>query len=106
MRRPVSRIEVLDPAVFVIAGQSNAANHGEGRFTAGNNVFNFNLFDGQLYHAADPLLGATGNDGSPWCLLGDRLVAAGFASSIVLCPILSAGRASWTGPQAGDITIE
>jgi len=91
MRRPVPRVEVLDPAVFLIAGQSNAANHGERRFTAQNNVFNFNPFDGQLYQAADPLLGATGNDGSPWCLLGDRLVAAGFASSIVLCPIAVGG---------------
>src|SRR5262249_33648378 len=89
MRRPVPRVEVLDPAVFLIAGQSNAGNHG--RFTAQNNVFNFNPFDGQLYQAADPLLGATGSDGSPWCPLGDRLVAAGFASSIVLCPIAVGG---------------
>src|SRR5262249_2400134 len=89
MRRPVPRVEVLDPAVFLIAGQSNAGNHG--RFTAQNNVFNFNPFDGQLYQAADPLLGATGSDGSLWCPLGDRLVAAGFASSIVLCPIAVGG---------------
>jgi hypothetical protein len=106
MRRPVPRVEVLDPAVCLIAGQSNAANHGQGRFTAQNNVFNFNPFDGQLYQAADPLLGAT----STMAVLGVCLAIAWspLDSHHRSCCVrlLLAGRASWNGRQAGHTTID
>jgi hypothetical protein len=92
IRRPVPQAAAAaDAAVFLITGQSNAANHGERRFAAQRDVFNFNLFDGELYVAADPLLGATGDGGSPSCLLGDRLIATGFAPSVFLCPIAVGG---------------
>jgi hypothetical protein len=54
-------------------------------------VFNFNPFDGLCYRACDPLLGATGDGGSPWCILGDALIADGFARSILLCPLSVGG---------------
>jgi Carbohydrate esterase, sialic acid-specific acetylesterase len=86
-RRPVSREEMGEPIVFFIIGQSNGGNHGATPFVAAEAVFNFNLFDGLCYRACDPLLGATGEGGSPWCLLGDALIRDGFAQSILLCPL-------------------
>lgn len=90
-RAPVTPDSIIDPAVFLICGQSNGGNHGETAFSASQTVFNFNLFDGRCYRASDPLLGATGDGGSPWCLLGDRLVAKGFARSILLLPVSVGG---------------
>src|SRR4051812_7416200 len=56
-------LTVLPPStfVFLVLGQSNAANHGETRHRADGNVF---AFDGKLYEAEDPLPGATGDGGS------------------------------------------
>jgi hypothetical protein len=39
---------------------------------------------------ATPLLGATGDGGNPWCILGDALITDGFAQSILLY-LLSVG---------------
>jgi hypothetical protein len=86
-RLPVERKQVGHPAVFLIIGQSNGANHGETCFTAQEASFNFNPFDGFCYRASDPLLGATGEGGTPWCLLADALIRDGFARSILLCPL-------------------
>ena len=77
--------------MFLIIGQSNGGNHGETRSTAHRAVFNFNLFDGLCYRASDPLLGATGDGGSPWCIFGDALIADSFAQSILLCPFSVGG---------------
>jgi len=90
-RSPVDRDDIGDAPVFVVIGQSNGANHGEMRFAARHAVFNFNMFDGLCYRASDPLLGATGTGGSPWCLLADALITDGFASSILLCPLSVGG---------------
>jgi hypothetical protein len=76
---------------FLILGQSNAGNHGEGKFVASQRVFNFNLFDALCYRAADPLLGATGEGGSPWCLVADSLIARGAAHEILLAPVAVGG---------------
>jgi hypothetical protein len=88
---PVERSEIGDPSVFLIIGQSNGGNHGETKHAAERSVFNFNLFDGLCYRACDPLLGATGDGGSPWCMLGDALIADGFVQSILLCPLSVGG---------------
>jgi hypothetical protein len=90
-RLPVERSEIGDPSVFLIIGQSNGGNHGETKHAAKRSVFNFNPFDGLCYRACDPLLGATGDGGSPWCMLGDALIADGFAQSILLCPLSVGG---------------
>jgi Carbohydrate esterase, sialic acid-specific acetylesterase len=90
-RVPADPSEIGASPVFLIIGQSNAASHGETRFAASRPVFNFNLFDGLCYPASDPLLGTTGDGGSPWCLLADALIAEGFASSILLCPFAVGG---------------
>jgi hypothetical protein len=90
-RFPIAREEIGIPSVLLIIGQSNGGNHGEARSTAHRTVFNFNFFDGLCYRACDPLLGATGEGGSPWCILGDALIADGFARSILLCPLSVGG---------------
>jgi len=78
-RLPVTRDEIGNPSVLRIIGQSNGGNHGETRHVARQAVFNFNALDGLCYQACDPLLGATGDGGSPWCILGDALIADGCA---------------------------
>jgi hypothetical protein len=105
-RRPVSHPPFgvgSGSAVLLILGQSNAANHGQGRFAAGPQVCNFNPFNGRIYPAADPLLGATGGGGSPWCAMSDALIARGFADEILLVPVAVGGStvADWApgGPR-------
>ena len=107
-RLPVAPADIVDPAVFLIIGQSNAANHGATRHACSKPAFNFNPFDGLCYRASDPLLGATGDLGSPWCLLADALIARGFARSILLCPLAVGGAtvAEWApgGPYHHRMT--
>jgi len=100
-RRPIERGSFgrrCGSVVFLIIGQSNAANHGQAaRVVADPGVYNFNLFDGLVYPAQDPLLGATGVGGSPWCLMADSLIACGFANEILLAPLAVGGAtaANW-----------
>jgi hypothetical protein len=58
--------------VAIVFGQSNSANHGESRKRAREGVYNF--YKGKLYRADDPLLGATGDRGSVWTRLGDKII--------------------------------
>jgi len=85
--RPVARADMGEPMVLLIIGQSNGGNHGNTLFAAAEAVFNFNPFDGLCYRARDPLLGATGEGGTPWCVMSDGLIRDGFAGSILLCPL-------------------
>jgi hypothetical protein len=77
--------------VLVIVGQSNAANHGAGRYVAKGRVDNFNIYDGKSYHAADPLLGASGDGGNFATRLGDKLIDAGLFDRVILAPIAMGG---------------
>jgi hypothetical protein len=74
-------------AVIVILGQSNAANHGGGRYVAKHRVDNFNIYDGKCYHAEDPLLGASGDGGNFATRLGDKLIQDGAFDRVILAPI-------------------
>ncbi|WP_437188127.1 sialate O-acetylesterase [Planctomicrobium sp. SH668] len=59
--------------IFVVAGQSNSANHGEERLTpASDRVVSFSGNQWQI--AADPQPGASGSDGSFIPALGDKLL--------------------------------
>jgi hypothetical protein len=73
--------------VIFTFGQSNAANSGEERYAARGAVHVFNIFDMRFYRAIDPLPGTTERGGSVWGLLGDKLIDAGFARSILIVPI-------------------
>lgn len=78
-------------AVIITLGQSNAANHGLGNHVASGQVDNFNLYDGHCYHAADPLLGASGAGGNFATRLGDILIQRGRFDRVILAPIAQGG---------------
>jgi|688.fasta_scaffold262250_2 lysophospholipase L1-like esterase len=53
-----------DPVVLLVAGQSNAANHGRPRGRAGSGSYALSV-EG-VFRLEDPLPGASGPGGSPW----------------------------------------
>jgi lysophospholipase L1-like esterase len=77
--------------VALVFGQSNSANYGQGHHRACDQVFN--LYQGQLYPAQDPLLGADGEGASVWPRLGDRLIAAGIYGQVIFVAIGVGGTA-------------
>jgi hypothetical protein len=80
--RGISRDRLM---VALIFGQSNTGNHVETMYEPEEEVYNF--FRGRCFHAVDPLLGPTGNNGSIWSRLGDRVVSQGLYERVVLAPI-------------------
>jgi Carbohydrate esterase, sialic acid-specific acetylesterase len=87
--------------VAITFGQSNAANYGETRRRSKEGVYNF--YKGKLYRAEDPLLGATGDQGSVWTRLGDKIIDAKLYDQVVFTPIGvgSTEIARWT--TGGDL---
>jgi hypothetical protein len=85
-------------AILLTFGQSNSANFGETRYTAGDRVVNFNFHDGRCYPSEDPLLGADGDGGSVWGHLGDQLIASGTFDRVLVVPFGIGGTAlrEWT----------
>jgi hypothetical protein len=77
----------LGTTVILTFGQSNAANSCEERYTPRGTVHVFHAFDMKFYRAIDPLAGASDEGGSVWGRLGDRLIDAGFARSVLFVPI-------------------
>lgn len=71
--------------VIFTFGQSNSANHGWGNYTPRNKVYNY--FEGKLYPSADPLIGATGQGGSVWNRLADKLIENGCTEQVTIIPI-------------------
>lgn len=90
-------------AVILVIGQSNAANRGQGRYTPDGLVYNFNIFDANCYRAMDPMLGATGNEGSPWGRLGDKLVSEGIFEKVLFVPIAVGGTSVTDWAPGGSI---
>ena len=71
--------------VALVFGQANAANEGESLKLANERVFN--VFNGRLFRAEDPLLGSTGQGGSVWTRLGDELIERELYDDVVFVPI-------------------
>lgn len=71
--------------IILAFGQSNSANYGQGAYECRNNVYNY--FDGNLYKAKEPLIGADGNGCSVWTRLADMLIDSGFYKNVVLISI-------------------
>jgi hypothetical protein len=88
----------LRNAVLLTFGQSNSANFGDTRHTAGDKVVNFNIHDGKCYPSEDPLLGADGGGGSVWGHLGDKLIESGAFDQVLIVPFGIGGTAlgEWT----------
>lgn len=82
-----------DTLVFVIFGQSNAANHGAVRLTAAESVYDF--YDGRCFSGNDPQFSATSDQGSPWPAFANTLRESGEVR-----PIL------WANVAVGDTKAE
>ena len=85
------KIEIACPsqdrttAVLLVIGQSNAANYqGQGHQSEDDRVINFS--EGHCYRAASPLLGADGQLGETWTLLGNKLIQSGLYRTVILIP--------------------
>lgn len=87
--------------VFVVAGQSNSANHGEARLTPKSDLVSTLAPDGTWRSAADPQPGASGDAGSFQPPLGDLLVERfGVPVGFVCCGIGATSVREWL--PAGD----
>ncbi|MBO8444210.1 MAG: hypothetical protein IAC23_00750 [Bacteroidetes bacterium] len=82
--------------VIFTFGQSNAANHGQERYTPANRVYNYHK--GIVYEGADPLVGPTGGGGSVWTRLADMMIDSGMADSVTIAAIAVGATdiASWS----------
>lgn len=88
--------------VAFVFGQSNAANHGGQKFSATTGrVYNF--FDGQYYLAQDPLLGASGNAGSVWTLMANKLIAQQRYDQVILIPAAVGGTSVAQWQPGGEL---
>lgn len=99
-------------AVFVVAGQSNAANSGDTPYTPTNaKVHNLNVSNGALYAAADPLVGCSnavsGVYGNMFTRMADKLVTAGKYQRVILIPIALGGTSidTWKTILFGRINV-
>ena len=99
--------------VIVGAGQSNMADSPQATAYTPSNpsaLDQFNINDGALYPATDPLLGCSLNNGggNPLLRLGDNLVTAGLFDRVVLASVAIDGTAvvEWeTGTYSTRLTV-
>ena len=84
--------------VFVVAGQSNAANCGTTNYTPSNasKVDNLSIYDGGTYAGADPLLGCqnipgVAGTGNLFTRMADKLITAGKYQRVILIPVAVGG---------------
>jgi hypothetical protein len=102
------KIEITCPiqdektAVLLLVGQSNAGNWQAQRHqSADDRVVNF--VDGRCYRAASPLLGADGQEGETWTLLGNKLVQSGLYRTVILIPAAVGGSSVRRWADGGDL---
>ena len=89
-------------AVLLVIGQSNAANYQGQRHQSGDDrVINFSA--GHCYRAASPLLGADGELGETWTLLGTKLIQSGLYRTVILIPAAVGGSAIHRWADGGDL---
>jgi lysophospholipase L1-like esterase len=97
--------------VIIVAGQSNCCSVSPTPYVATNALSHgLNIYDGGVYKMQDPLLGSshTPTAGNPplcgsWVSrLGDKLIAGGVASRVIMVPAAMAG--SWIGDHDPAVT--
>jgi Carbohydrate esterase, sialic acid-specific acetylesterase len=89
-------------AVLLVIGQSNAANYqGQGHQSGDDRVINFAA--GHCYRAASPLLGADGELGETWTLLGTKLIQSGLYRTVILIPAAVGGSSIHRWADRGDL---
>jgi Carbohydrate esterase, sialic acid-specific acetylesterase len=108
LRRYQGKVEIPCPAqdsetaVFVVAGQSNSANHGGQRFQSVTGQV-LNYFEGRCFLASSPFLGAEGILGESWTLLGHRLVQANVYHRVIFIPAGVGNTPMSRWAQGGDL---
>jgi hypothetical protein len=89
-------------AILLVIGQSNAGNFQGQRYqSADDRVVNFS--EGRCYRAASPLLGADGQMGETWTLLGTKLVQSGLYRTVILIPVAVGGSEIRRWAAGGDL---
>lgn len=89
-------------AVLLVIGQSNAANsQGQRHRSEDDRVINYAA--GHCYRAASPLLGADGEMGETWTLLGTKLVQSGLNGAVILIPAAVGGSPIHRWAEGGDL---
>lgn len=96
--RLFDRVEVLcendkkTKLVFLVFGQSNAANSGAvaGIYESKGNVYN--IFNKKCYKAKDPMLQSSGSSASIWPRLGDAIIEKKLAETVLFKTIAIGGR--------------
>ena len=93
--------------VLLAIGQSNAANSVAERFYPDARVSNFDPSSGICYQALDPLIGASGTDGSVWSRLGHLLVTENSYDQVLLIVAAAGGTsvADWASSGARGPTL-
>lgn len=86
-REKVDFNNINNSTVLFTFGQSNSANHGQWShlYTPKHEVYNY--FQGNLYKAKDPFLGATGEGGCVWGIVADGLIDKKLAERVTVIPI-------------------
>lgn len=79
----------LTKGVKLLLGQSTTGNWGDTIYTTANptKALALSIYDGGLYPATDPIIGANGGGGSWSGSLADKLIAAGKYQSVIICNI-------------------
>ena len=72
-------------AVFLIIGQSNAANYGERLFSSEEKIYSYHK--GKILKAKDPLPGASGKKGSIWIPFSEILIQNQICDQVLLVNI-------------------
>ena len=89
-------------AVLLVIGQSNAGNYqGQRHQSEDDRVINFSA--GHCYRAASPLLGADGERGETWTLLGTKLIQSGLYHTVILIPAAVGGSSVRRWAAGGDL---
>jgi hypothetical protein len=87
--------------VALTFGQAGSSNAGETPKKANGKVFNF--YNGKIYLAEDPLLGASGDGGSVWTRLGDQLIERALYDTVIFAPIGVGGSAIANWQPGSDL---
>ncbi|OGR07504.1 MAG: hypothetical protein A2511_12225 [Deltaproteobacteria bacterium RIFOXYD12_FULL_50_9] len=87
--------------VALVIGQSNAANHASYRTKSYGNVFNY--YENGCYVAVDPILGASGSDGSIWPTFGDLVVQSKLFDRVVIVNAAMGGTSVRRWKPGGDM---
>jgi hypothetical protein len=80
-----------DCGVFLILGQSNAANHSNSSYSPQQEVYSLDFLRMTCSRACDPLPGASGTGGSVWSRLGDLLVKRKVYRRVLFVPLAFGG---------------